>query len=271
MMTHTQIIADVSSNHMGDMNIARAMIDVAAQVGVNWVKFQSWTADSLRKDFPEYDATLARHKKSQLSDQDHHALIEHCKKAGVGFLTTCFDLNRMDFLAELGLEMIKVASPDCGSVKLLEGLMKRFKRIIVSTGMTPETEVKKAIDVTRGHDVVFLHCVSLYPTPLDQVNMKRMDWLRSLGVRVGFSDHSHGTEAGKMAIARGAEILEKHYTFSRNLPGKDQSVSMQPEDFKDLVDFAQKCALMDGVANPLLSSEEERMRQIYVGKWGNNR
>ncbi len=269
-MLKTYVIADISSNHMGDINIARSMIELASQIGLDCVKFQSWTADSLRKDFNDYDSTYARHKKTQLSDDDHYVLLEHCKQNKIDFLTTCFDISRVDFLASLGLRTIKVASPDCGSVRLLEALMKKFKRLIISTGMTPEGEVKKAIEVTRGHEVVFLHCVSLYPTPFENVNMKRMDWLKKMGVRVGFSDHSSGTAAGKMAIARGAEILEKHYTLSRNLPGKDQSVSMQPEDFQDLVEFARKCQIMDGVETPPLSSEEERMRGIYVGKWGNN-
>ena len=98
-----------------------------------------------------------------------------------------------------------------------------------------------------------------------------MEWLRSLGVRVGYSDHSLGTEAGKLAICRGAEILEKHYTLSRNLPGKDQAMSMQIEEFAELAQFAKFVDVLDGVGNPELSETEEELRKIYVGKWGNNR
>jgi N,N'-diacetyllegionaminate synthase len=270
-MPKTTIIADVSSNHMGDINLAKTMIEIAAKAGVDTVKFQSWKADSLRKDFPDYEATYARHRKTQLSDEDHKTLIDHCRAKGVEFLTTCFDLSRVDFLASLGLKRIKVASPDCGSERLLKALMKKFPSLIVSTGMTPEEDVRKAVEITRGHDVVFLHCVSLYPTPLDKANLRRMDWLKNMGVRVGLSDHSLGTQASKVAIARGAEIIEKHYTLSRQLPGKDQAMSMQPDEFAELCKFRDEVALMEGVETPPLSEEEQRLRGIYVGKWGNNR
>ncbi len=267
----TYIIADISSNHMGNMAIAQAMIDVAANIGIDCVKFQSWKAGSLRKDFPDYNATYNRHKKTELSEDDHLLLIEHCKKNSIDFLTTCFDLNRIDFLASLGIDTIKVASPDCGSIRLLESLMKHFKKLIISTGMTQDTDVQKAIEVTRGHDVVFLHCVSLYPTPPEKVNMKRLDWLKSMGVRVGYSDHTMGVDAGKLAISRGAEILEKHYTLSRDLPGKDQAMSMMPEELAELCRFAKVVERMDGVSQPELSEDEKKLRAIYVGKWGNNR
>lgn len=270
-MTKTYLIADVSSNHMGNMAVAQGMIELAAKNGVDCVKFQSWKADCLRKDFPDYEATYARHSKSELSDSDHELLIEQCRKNGVDFLTTCFDVSRATFLASLGLNRIKVASPDCGSTRLLETLMKHFKTLIISTGMTPDEDVQKAVDITRGHDVVFLHCVSIYPTPLERVNMRRMEWLRSMGVRVGYSDHSMGTEAGKLAICRGAEILEKHYTLSRNLPGKDQAMSMQIEEFAELAQFAKAVEIMDGISNPKMSENEEKLRGIYIGKWGDNK
>lgn len=270
-MVKTYIVADASSNHMGNMDLAKGMIELAAKNGVDCVKFQSWKADTLRKNFPDYASTYARHRKSELSDQDHAMLIETCKNNGIDFLTTCFDIERAPFLASLGIGRIKVASPDCGSSRLLEVLMRYFQKLVISTGMTPEEDVRRAIDITRGHDVVFLHCVSIYPTPLDMVNIKRMDWLRSLGVRVGYSDHSMGTEAGKLAICRGAEILEKHYTLSRNLPGKDQSMSMQIDEFADLAKFAKSVEEMEGVENPKISEEEQLLRQIYIGKWGNNK
>lgn len=265
------IVADVSSNHMGDMALAKAMIEGAAKAGVDVVKFQSWRADSLRKDFPDYAATYARHKKTQLSDEDHHALMEHCKAHGVEFLTTCFDLSRVDFLASLGLKRIKVASPDCGSVTLLKKLMAKFPQLLVSTGMTAEADVRKAVEVTKGHDVVFFHCVSIYPAPLDKTNLARMAWLKGLGVRVGFSDHSLGIQAAQVALARGAEMIEKHYTLSRQLPGKDQAMSTELPEFAALCRFRDELVSMEGVPTPPLSADEERLRGIYVGKWGDNR
>lgn len=269
-MHYPEIIADISSNHMGDMNLAKAMIEAAAKTGVDTVKFQSWRADSLRKDFQDYEATYARHKKTQLSDDDHRALIDVCRAHKINFLTTCFDLGRVDFLASLGLDRIKVASPDCSSVALLKALMKKFPKLLVSTGMTAEADVRRAVEVTHGHDVVFFHCVSIYPAPLDKTNLARMEWLRGLGVRVGFSDHSLGTQAAKAAMARGAEAVEKHYTLSRAMPGKDQAMSTQLEEFADIVRFRDDLVLMEGVPTPPLTADEERLRTIYVGKWGDN-
>lgn len=267
----TRIIADMSSNHMGNMAIAEAMISAAAHAGVDTVKFQSWQARKLRADFPDYRATFARHCLSELSDEDHHLLIKVCRDKGVEFLTTCFDLERVDFLAALGLKSIKVASPDCTSFRLLDRLMERFEHIIISTGMATDQEVERMIEHTRGHKVTVLHCVSLYPTPLDRVNLERMNWLRSLGVQVGFSDHTLGVEASMLAIGMGAEIVEKHFTLSRNLPGKDQAMSSTPEEFARLVEWAALVEKMRGEPHPGMSDEEMRLRALYVGKWGDNR
>ena len=266
----TKIVADMSSNHMGNLDLAEAMIKAAADAGVDVVKFQSWQAHKLRPDFTDYEKTFQRHKISEISDQDHEFLMKKCEEYGVEFLTTCFDIERVGFLKNLGLNTIKVASPDCGSFRLLDCLMKTFEHLIISTGMTPKSEVEKMVEHTRGHKVTILHCVSLYPTPLDKVNLERMNWLKSLDVSVGFSDHTLGVEAGLLAISMGAEILEKHFTLSRNLPGKDQEMSSIPDDFARLSHWARLVPKMRGVPQPLLSDEELKMRSIYVGKWGNN-
>ncbi len=267
----TRVIADMSSNHMGNMAVAEAMIAAAADAGVDMVKFQSWHARKLRPDFPDYQATFARHLSAELSDEDHYHLLEVCREKGVEFLTTCFDLDRVDFLASLGLKTIKVASPDCASLRLLDRLMAKFEHIIISTGMATDQEVEEMIRHTRGHNITVLHCVSLYPTPLDMVNLERMNWLKSFGVNVGFSDHSLGVEASMLAIGMGAEMVEKHFTLSRNLPGKDQAMSSTPEEFARLVQWAALVEKMRGEAHPGLSDEEIRLRALYVGKWGDNR
>lgn len=270
-MMRARLIAELGANHLGDMAVAEAMIRAAADAGADVVKVQSWQARKLRKDFPGYAETLVRHQRSELSDDDHRRLIAICREHGVEFLTTCFDLERVDFLAGLGLRTIKVASPDCASVRLLDRLMAAFEHLIVSTGMSTDEEVLSMIERTRGHRVTVLHCVSLYPTPLDRVNLERMRWLQSLGVAVGFSDHTLGTDAAKLAIALGAEVVEKHFTLSRRLPGKDQAVSGEPHEFAELRRWAEAVTAMRGTAHPGLSPEELSLRTIYVGKWGENR
>lgn len=255
---------------MGDLDLARAMVDAAAEAGCDTVKFQSWRPEKLVCSFPDYEAAVARHSKTCLTDSAHVELVAYCKKKGVNFLTTCFDVDRIDFLASLGLEEIKVPSPDCASIRMIKLLMDKFSRLIISTGMTEEAEVLRTIEATRGHDVVFLHCVSLYPVPRRRVNMARMGWLRDQRVRVGLSDHTLGIEAAMLAIAQDAEIVEKHFTLSRKLPGKDQAISGEPAEFRALADWIATVEEMTGESRPSLSEEEVRLKGIYVGKWGNN-
>jgi sialic acid synthase SpsE len=246
------------------------MVDAAAAAGCDTVKFQSWRPEKLVKSFPDYDATFTRHSKTVLTDQAHAEMIQYCRTREVQFLTTCFDIDRIEFLKSLGLQEVKVASPDCASSRMLEQLMAAFPRLIISTGMTEQQEVLHAIEVTRGHDVIFLHCVSLYPTPLEQANLARMQWLKDQGVRVGFSDHTMGVAAAMLAVAQGAEIIEKHFTLSRSLPGKDQAISGEPSEFRAIADWIANVRVMTGQRTPSLSSEELRLKNIYVGKWGSN-
>ena len=266
-----KIIADCSSNHMGDMSIAEKMVELGAEAGVDMIKFQSWQAEKLRKDFPDYKNTYNRHLKAELSDEDHFKLIEKCNECGVEFLTTCFDLGRIDFLSSLGLKSIKVASSDCTSFRLLDRLMANFEKLIVSTGMSTDEEIEALIKHVKGHDVTILHCVSIYPAPLDKVNLDKMEWLKTFGISVGFSDHSLGVEASQLAIAMGAEIIEKHYTLSRYLPGKDQAMSTEFNEFKVISEWAAKVYQMRGKQRPELTESEMDLRDIYIGKWGNNK
>lgn len=258
---------------MGNIGLAKQMIQKAAAVGVDCIKVQSWQADKLNKYFKgDYKSTYERHKKTELTDEDHFELIDWCKKNNIEFLTTCFDLNRIDFLASLGLKSIKVASSDCASKNLIKKLMAHFETIIVSTGMSTEKEIKDTIKLLGEHDYIMLHCVSLYPTPLNKCNLNRINWLREQGAkRVGFSDHSIGIEASIIAMSMGIEILEKHLTLDRTLPGKDQNMSTTIDEFMKICHWRDLCIKMLGHYNPSLSEEELKVRKIYIGKWGNNK
>jgi sialic acid synthase SpsE len=268
-----KIVADLSSNHMGDIELAKQMIQKAAAVGVDCVKVQSWRADKLSKSFKgDYQSTYERHKKTQLSDENHFELMDWCKKNHVEFLTTCFDIDRIEFLVSLGLKTIKVASSDCASTTLLKQLMDHFDTILVSTGMTTADEIQKTIRLLEGHNYVMLHCMSIYPTPLNKCNLKRINWLKAQGVqRVGFSDHSLGVEAATAAMTMGIEIIEKHLTLDRTLPGKDQQMSTTPDEFAKICQWRDLCIEMSGDEKPPLSEEEMNLRTIYIGKWGDNK
>ncbi len=263
----TKIIAEVGSNHNGDMGLAKRMVGAAAEAGADYVKFQSWQTKNMRKGDKDYEYFRQR----ELSDEDHHALIAECKKSGIGFLTTCSDIGRIGFIKGLGLDAIKVASPDAGSHKMIGLLKGSFKSIIISTGMAYEEEIKKTAEILRGTDFTFLHCVSAYPAPPEKVNMSRMDWLRMFTPSVGFSDHTIGTEAAKLAIAKGASIVEKHFTVDKTLPGKIQALCAGPAEIGELAAYSRLVEKMMGGGSTAMLDEERAARDVWVNRWGCNR
>ncbi|MDY6862150.1 MAG: N-acetylneuraminate synthase family protein, partial [Thermodesulfobacteriota bacterium] len=265
-MSYCKIIAEIGSNHNGELSLAKEMIWAAKYAGADIVKFQSWQAKNLKPKDPNFE----RHIKAELSDDAHFILKKECKKAGVKFLTTCFDIGRIDFLKSLGLDTVKVASPDLGSIKMIKTLREKFPHLIISTGMSYKEEIYQTARILKDYNYTFLHCTSLYPTPIHKVNLIRMDWLKGFAPHVGFSDHTMGCEAAKAAIARGAEYIEKHFTLSRNLPGKDQKISAIPEEIKEIADYAKNIQELLGSCQIELCEEEMELRKIYIGKWGDN-
>ncbi len=264
---YTSIIAEISSNHMGDLSVAKEMIRTCAEAGADFVKFQSWQEKTLRPDWPDHDW----YTKTELSDRDHVELIEECRKNNVTFLTTCFDRARIPFLASLGLKYIKVASTDIMSFSMLLEIREKFEHPIVSTGMAKPQEVEMACEILKAGDFSFLHCVSIYPTPIEKLNMGRMDWLKRFTPSVGLSDHSMGIDGARMAVARGAAFVEKHFTLDRNLPGKDHAISIVPEELRELCRFRDTVskAFSEERVNPF--DDELAVRERFVGRWGDNR
>lgn len=263
----TKVIAEASSNHCGDIAIAKEMIKKAAESGADYIKFQSWQAKNLRPGDPNYQ----RHKKTELSDNDHYTLIDECKKYKIQFLTSCFDINRVDFLSSLGLKSIKVPSPEFASLRMIKALCERFEHLIISTGAATQAEIDDAYSIIKKTNFTFLHCVSIYPLPPEKANLERMNWLRKYTSSVGFSDHSLGSDLAKVAIAMGAEYIEKHFTIDKSLPGRDQAMSAGPDVIKEIVTYAGYVETVKGKALYKLGNEEKEFRKQYVGKWGDNR
>lgn len=267
----TKVIADLTSNHLGSLEIMECMIKALAEHGVDIVKTQSWRADKLRTNVKDFDSNFDYYKKHQLSQDDHFKVKQLCDKYGVEMLTTCFDIDNVDFLASLGLKTIKVASPDAASYRMIKALLDKFENLIISTGAAKDEELQETFSICKGKNVVFLHCKSIYPCPLEKVDMSRMLYFKELGLRYGYSDHTLGTEAARYAVCLGAEVVEKHFTLNRYLPGRDQAMSTTMEEFAEIVDWTKKVELMMGEPHPALHEEELKVRQNYIGKWGNNR
>ncbi len=264
----TLIIADVTSNHGGDLDLARRFIRTAAECGADYIKFQSWRACKVRLSDPQ----KAWFEKAELKDEDHRILIEECKRHEIGFLTTIFDIERIEFLASLGIDTIKVPSPDAASYTMLAALRQRFKNIIVSVGMATEQEIKKTTELLRSGRFSLLHCVSLYPVPDDLANVRKMLALRDFAESVGYSDHTVGNDAAKLAIALGAAYVEKHFCLSRDgTLGRSNPWDMTPDDLREICGFSQRAEQLLGDGSLIVSAQELENRPRFVGRWGDNR
>jgi len=251
---------------MGDRRIMEAMIKAAAGAGVDIVKFQSFRADKLRKNWPDYDNAYAYYKAHELSMNDHLWLMDKCKEYGVDFLTTVFDVSTVDFLANLGLKQVKIASPDANNWALIDKCLEKFDSVFISTGMHISKEIADLHFYTYEKDVVLFRCISAYPAPIENLGLRDFstyipNW--------GFSDHTLGTDAAKLAIVLGADYVEKHLTLNRNLPGKDQAMSATVEEFKEICEWRDKVRLMMGSGVRELSVEELVNREKYHRRfWG---
>jgi N,N'-diacetyllegionaminate synthase len=260
-----KIIAECCANHNGDKKIMRQMVKTAAEAGADVVKFQSFKADKL-VDKTNYDYYKAR----ELSYKDHENIMGWCAQSHVGFLTTVFDLDTVYELDKLGVKRVKIGSADCNSWKLIDRCLSRFEHVYISTGMhsTEERlELVHKLNQWNVKHVTLMHCVSLYPCPLDKLNLINLGFLHSLWSSIGLSDHSQGTDAAKFVVASGIECLEKHFTLDPNMEGKDQRFAMTPFELKEICDWRDTVRTM-------MCGEDQHpdfQSRAYIGKWGDNK
>lgn len=296
------IIAECCQNHKGDRELLRDMVFSAAEAGADYVKIQSMLADDLprRERFEEglvvdgkrkaikrpYQTEYDRLKPMDLSDDDHLFFAELCREANIKPLTTPFARSRIPFLRSLGWDAVKVASYDCGSLPMLKELADGFAHLFVSTGATFDQEIERAAEILPPGAFTFLHCVTIYPTPLSELHLARMEYLRRFTDSVGFSDHSlvdrDGIKASLAALAAGADVIERHYTVLPRDETKDGPVSIDPSQLQELVVFGKlsKEEQMDYVRREIpewddmqgsrtrqLSDEEMLNRDYYRGRF----
>lgn len=293
MQAHrTYIIAEAGVNHNGSLDMAKQLVEVAAEAGADAVKFQTFKADNLvSRSAPkaEYqsrttDAEESQHemiRKLELDEHAHETLIEHCQVCGIAFLSTPFDIESVDLLTgRFNLPCIKIPSGDITNAPLLLKIAQTQKPVILSTGMSTLGEIEDALGVLafgylgKGtpsiaafrvaycsaegqatlHDkVTLLHCTTEYPAPIMDVNLYVLDTLKStFGLPVGYSDHTEGITVPIAAVARGAVVIEKHFTLDRALPGPDHKASLEPDELKQMVEAIRvvEQALGSGLKHP---------------------
>lgn len=265
-MQRVFIIAEAGINHNGSIKLAKKMIDAAIAAKADAVKFQTFKAENvISKHAPkaEYqmlttdpgESQLEMARKLELTSDDFRELNLYCKRKGIMFLSTPFDFNSIDLLNKLGLEILKIPSGEITNLPYLKKMGALKKKIILSTGMAELFEIRDALKVlinegTAKDDITILHCNTAYPTPYKDVNLLAMNTIKKVfKVDVGYSDHTIGIEVPIAAVAMGATIIEKHFTLDKNMPGPDQSVSLEPEELKAMVCAIRniECAIGNGI------------------------
>ena len=251
------------------MESAKKLVDVAADAGADYVKFQTFKADTLvtqSAEKAEYQKILTDKSESQfemikkleLDKSAHDELIKHCEKKGIRFLSTAFDHDSIELLADLNIPLYKIPSGEITNLPYLRHIGRMGKPIILSTGMSTLEEVQKALNVllesgAEKEKITILHCNTEYPTPMEDVNLKAMLTIREeLGVNIGYSDHTLGIEVPIAAVAMGATVIEKHFTLDRTLTGPDHAASLEPHELKSMVTAIRniKKAMGDGIKKP---------------------
>jgi N,N'-diacetyllegionaminate synthase len=265
----TIIIAEAGVNHNGSIELAKKIIDVAAESGADFVKFQTFKAETLvtqTADKAEYQKEITNIdesqfemiKKLELDRKTHEELIEYCKQKDIQFLSTAFDHDSIDLLDELNIPLFKIPSGEITNLPYLRHIDKMEKPIIMSTGMSTLDEVHNALNIliesgAEKEQITILHCNTEYPTPMEDVNLKAMLTIKDeLGVKIGYSDHTLGIEVPIAAVAMGATVIEKHFTLDRNMPGPDHAASLEPGELKAMVDAIRNIekAMGDGIKKP---------------------
>lgn len=236
-------VAEVNSSHGGSVETAKKMIDAAADCGCNCVKFQSWSAKSLySKTYYKANPIAKRFvDKFSMNEDQLREVIDHCKAAGVSFSSTPYSNEEVDFLVSVGVPFIKIASMEINNYPFLEYIANKGLPIVLSTGMADTEEIDRAvktIEKTGNKNLCLLHCISIYPPQINEINLRNILGLqeRYPDYPIGFSDHSLGTEMACAAVGLGAVLIEKHMTLDKSRIGMDNQMAMEPDDLKRLVE-----------------------------------
>lgn len=271
------IIAEAGVNHNGDLAMAKELVREAAEAGADYVKFQTFSTDKIvtktakqaayqkqNLQSKEDDSQYNMLKKLELSREDHYELVKTCNYYGINFLSTAFDNDNLIFLTkDLNLDYIKIPSGELTNYPYLKLAAQLDKPIILSTGMAELAEIVDTVELLERFGVsrdriYILHCTTEYPALVSEVNLKAMDTIAAAtGCKVGYSDHTMGIDVSVAAAARGAVVIEKHFTLDRSLPGPDHPASLEPTELKQMVIAIRNVqrALGDGVKRPASARE----------------
>jgi N-acetylneuraminate synthase len=302
-MQRTIIIAEAGVNHNGDIEQALKLVDAASDAGADFVKFQTFraekivTLDAPKADYQKKTTSTSKSqfemlKKLELTLDDHHTIKSHCKKREIGFLSTPFDSDSVDFLVnKMNLKLLKVPSGEITNGPLLLHVARTGCKVILSTGMSTMADIEMALRIlafgyiedsetpdfektlisyassegqqSLRENVTLLHCTTEYPAPFNEINLRVIGTLKNtFSLPVGYSDHSVGIEVSIAAVALGATIIEKHFTLDRNLPGPDHKASLEPHELQNMVSTIRNIEIAMGNPEKIPTASELKNRKI---------
>lgn len=274
------VIAEAGVNHNGDIRLAKKLIEAAKWAGADYVKFQTFISENLVSSVAEKadyqkkassnhnneESQLEMLKQLELSKEDFVELKKYCGELGIGFLSTPFDLESIDFLKELNMDFWKIPSGEITNLPYLLKIRQTKRPIVLSTGMSNLEEIAEAISILEekgSRDIIILHCTTEYPAPLEEVNLKAMTTMKDVFQKeVGYSDHTQGIDIPIAAVALGATVIEKHFTLDKNMEGPDHRASLEPSELKDMIDSIRRVQLALGNGEKLPTLSEEKNMKV---------
>ena len=273
------IIAEAGVNHNGSLEIAKEMVDSAKAAGADCIKFQTFVSKNIvsknakkaeyqQQNTAANESQLEMLKKLELSFEEFIELNNYCRSKDIEFLSTGFDFDSIDFLSSLNMKRWKIPSGEITNLPYLIKIAKLNKPIILSTGMSTMEEIKDALEVLVKYgagEITVLHCTTEYPTPYVDVNLSAMNTIKQeLNVPVGYSDHTKGIHISIAAVARGATVIEKHFTLNRKMEGPDHKASLEPIELKEMVNAIRNTEVAIGDGNKIPAGSE--LKNIVIAR-----
>lgn len=258
-----KLIAELSMNHGGDLDLAKKMIVSAKENGADYVKFQTWKYKNLKPGPWDTDGRRELYKQTELTLEKHIELKEFCDNTEIKFLTSCFSIDDIDFIRSLTDE-VKIPSTECRNIYLVNKCIEIFNQVYISVGCSLFEEYESYIPYGN---VCLLHCVSTYPCLPQNVNLSKLLNLKMRTQRFGYSGHMQGIWDAIAAISLGSSVVEKHFTIDQNLPFPDNRFAILPNELRDIREFIDTFDLMSRDCGLGYQSIENKVRELYSGRW----
>jgi N,N'-diacetyllegionaminate synthase len=263
-----KLIAEIGWNHGGNMDLARAMIEAAAENGADYAKFQTWSVKNLKPGPWDEDGRREIYQQAELTPENHIYLKKVCDENNIRFLTSCFNVADVDFISTL-TSRVKVPSPELTNWEMLKRINRKFDMVFLSTGACDEEEIGEALAVLDDVHVTLLHCVSSYPCPYENANLCRLLTLTRWSKDIGYSGHVQGIFDAMTSLEYGVKVIEKHFTIDNNLPGRDNKFAILPDELNTLRQYINCREKMIKHQGGWQDCEQEA-RDVYRGRWSNN-